>query len=292
MMEEIGSVTGSDGVTLLKMWRASVPSGERVLQRHSHICFEITSVNSGGGVYTVGGRQYPMRPGDMFVFGSNEQHCITDVSENGLEITNLHFEPRYLWGGSADSLSAENINICFAHNESFENRIEADKAQPVLSFFNQIAEELEKQRKEYFLLVKSLLNIILVTLIRRFDYTGGKAAVISDRLHCVRRVIRYIDMHLTEELTLGALAEIAGTTPNYFSSVFHEVVGITLWEYISSRRIDEAVRRLTADDGKSVLEIALSCGFNNTANFNKAFKKITGMTPKQCRELGGTFISI
>lgn len=292
MMEEIGSVTGSDGVTLLKMWRASVPSGERVLQRHSHICFEITSVNSGGGVYTVGGRQYPMRPGDMFVFGSNEQHCITDVSENGLEITNLHFEPRYLWGGSADSLSAENINICFAHNESFENRIEADKAQPVLSFFNQIAEELEKQRKEYFLLVKSLLNIILVTLIRRFDYTGGKAAVSSDRLHCVRRVIRYIDMHLTEELTLGALAEIAGTTPNYFSSVFHEVVGITLWEYISSRRIDEAVRRLTADDGKSVLEIALSCGFNNTANFNKAFKKITGMTPKQCRELGGTFISI
>lgn len=83
-VRDIGSVTGSDGVTLLKMWRVFVPSGDRTLQRHSHICFEITYVNSGEGVYTVGERQYPMEPGDMFIFGSNEQHCITDISENGL----------------------------------------------------------------------------------------------------------------------------------------------------------------------------------------------------------------
>ena len=40
---------------------------------------------------------------------------------------------------------------------------------------------------------------------------------------------------------------------------------------------------LCNNDGLSVLEVATKVGFNNTANFNKAFKKHTGMTPKEVR---------
>ena len=39
-----------------------------------------------------------------------------------------------------------------------------------------------------------------------------------------------------------------------------------------------------------MINIASECGFNNTANFNKAFKKFTGMTPTEYRESGDIFI--
>lgn len=86
---EIGKIESSDGTTLLRMWEVFVPSGKRTLQKHSHITFEIALVSGGSGIYTIGEKIYPMECGDMFIFASNEPHCITNVSENGLIITNL-----------------------------------------------------------------------------------------------------------------------------------------------------------------------------------------------------------
>ncbi len=289
MIRNIGSITSSDGTSLLKMWSVSVPSGNRVLQRHGHICFEITLVERGSGVYTVGEKDYRMEKGDIFIFASNEQHCITEVSSKGLEIINLHFEPRYLWGYSADSLSEESINLCFSHNKDFENRIKESDASELKKIFHKIKAEFEQQNKEYKLTVKSLLNLFLIRLIRDFDYSEQSTPLRRDRLHSIRRVINYIDNHLCEDLSLISLSDIAGMTPNYFSSLFHNVSGITLWDYINSKRIDKAIRLLNEKD-ITILEIAVSCGFNNTANFNKAFKKVTGMTPTQYRSCGELII--
>ena len=55
-----------------------------------------------------------------------------------------------------------------------------------------------------------------------------------------------------------------------------------MWDYVNSRRIDAAIR-LLADNELNILDIAVKCGFNNTANFNKTFKKITGLTPTEYR---------
>ena len=55
------------------------------------------------------------------------------------------------------------------------------------------------------------------------------------------------------------------------------------WDYITVRRIDLA-RKLLSDSDRNILDIAMMCGFNNTANFNRAFKKVTGKTPKEIRK--------
>ncbi len=279
---DIGTVCASDGETLLHMWCVEVEAGIRPLRRHSHIRFEIMRVDSGDGEYTVGERVYPMRAGDMFVFASNEQHCITAVGEGGLGITNLQFEPRYLWGYSTDSLSEESINLCFAHNEHFRNRLPAAENGALRELFDTVVTEFMQAQPEYALTVKSLLNLMLVRLIRRHGYADSTASLSRGRLHSIRRVIRYIDEHLCEDLTLSTLASVAGMTPNYFSSLFHTVSGISLWKYIINKRVDKAMRLLQQPE-VSILTVATTCGFNNTANFNKAFKKITDMTPSDYR---------
>ncbi len=291
MQTEIGTVRASDGTQLLHMWQVQVPRGDRPLRRHSHLSFEITRVTQGGGIYTVGDRQFPMEEGDMFVFASNEVHCITGVGAEGLTIVNLHFEPRYIWGNSTDSFSEQNINFCFAHDPLFLPRIPQTDNAALRRLHTEIEREFSEERAEYTLAVKSYLNLLLCELIRAYHYAKDDAYIQRRMLHAIRRVITYIDTAPANPMTLEQLAEMAGMTPNYFSSLFHKTLGIALWDYIAARRIDLATRMLRGKNGTDddsvkklrIIDIAETCGFNSTASFNKVFKKVTGMTPREYR---------
>ena len=69
---------------------------------------------------------------------------------------------------------------------------------------------------------------------------------------------------------------------SYFSHIFKTVNRISPLDYIIRKRIDMAMSELQQTN-KSILEIAYSCGFNNTANFNRAFRSKTGLVPSDYR---------
>ena len=283
MINEFGEIKGSNGNILIRAWEVSIPAGKRGTRLHSHIRFEITLINEGTGTYLINGKEHKIKKGEIFIIASNEQHCVTNVENGGLKMTNLHFEPRCLWGRSYDSLTDENINFCFSHNKNFDNRIPCGKADNLTRIIYEITEEFKNRNKEYRLKIKSLLNLLLITLIRDHGYSKDTVSLKKDRFNCIRNAIKYIDSHLSEPMSLEKLSELSGMSPNYFSALFHNVSGITLWDYYNSRRIDKAIFLLKEKNEQNILDIALACGFNNTANFNKAFKKATGTTPSKYR---------
>lgn len=285
MIHDIGQLLSSDGTLLLKMWEVSVEPGERPFRKHSHIRFEISKVLAGSGVYRLSDREIPISTGDIIIFSSNEPHCITSVGQDGLKLLNLHFEPRYLWGKAPDSLSEENIGLCFSHCKSFQNKLQIANTSKICTLLESIQTELTQGNDEYSLAVKSYLNLLLILLIREHGYQPATDSFDHDRTAPVRKVINHIDRHLSDPLSLTQLSTIAGMSPNYFSTLFYSVSGIRLWDYINARRIDAAIRLLMEED-LTILDIATQCGFNNTANFNKTFKKITGMTPSEYRKSG------
>ena len=278
MVHMLGELTSRTGEVLVKMWRVQVEPGKRILQRHSHTQFEIMLVNSGSGCYTTTSGVKTMEPGDMFVFTSHEFHCITEVGNQGLEITNLHFEPRYLLADGADFLSQANQNFCFVHAKSFENRIPGENCGMLRELFLQIQQELTEKRQEYPVYIRAMLNLLAVRLIREHGYSAEQTDGMP-QLPGILKAMSYIDAHLAESLTLQEISSAAGVSPNYFSTLFKRLCHVTLWDYITAKRIEKAISLICGDSGLTMLEIALTCGFNNTANFNKAFRKQTGMTP-------------
>ena len=69
---------------------------KRKYNAHHHTECELSVFISGSGIYTVHEKEYEFSPGDIFLFGSNEAHCITEIHEE-LNLLNIHFNPRILW---------------------------------------------------------------------------------------------------------------------------------------------------------------------------------------------------
>lgn len=133
-------------------------------------------------------------------------------------------------------------------------------------------------------MVKVLLLNLLVHLIRDFDYVTEEeyTAPKAQSLNNMEKATEYIDAHFCENLTLDRVARIATMSRSYFSTTFRHLNGISLWDYITVKKVDKAIDLLKNTD-KTMLEIATICGYNNTANFNRAFRKVTKRTPRSYR---------
>lgn len=98
------------------------------------------------------------------------------------------------------------------------------------------------------------------------------------RLH---RVLTYIDQHLDESISLARLAKEANFSAFHFHRVFAALVGETLGNYLTRRRVEQAAARLASQPKLSVLTVALSVGFGSAEAFSRAFKKHFGRSPSQ-----------
>ncbi len=271
------------GRAVLRLWRVCAGHEYTPNISHRHINFEISTVISGCGEYKSGEDSYPMEPGDVFVFSSSEPHCITAVGESGLELLNLQFEPGYLAGRSHDGFSREHASICFVHSPDFRNRIPAARAGYISERLYGIRRELMEQCAEYKLAIRSQTDEIMIALLRKHGYAGRESAAVRRSFPDISGALALIDSGFTERLTLAGLAREAGLSPNYFSALFGEIYGMTPWEYVVSKRVELAEKLICEEDGCNMLDIALKCGFNNTANFNRQFKRRTGVTPTEYR---------
>ncbi|AWB43339.1 AraC family transcriptional regulator [Paenibacillus sp. CAA11] len=101
----------------------------------------------------------------------------------------------------------------------------------------------------------------------------------------IRQSIDYIEKHLSEELTLSGLAQAAFYSEYHYHRIFQHFVGDTVMSYIRRRRLSKAAEQLTGTE-RRVLDIALECGFRNPETFSRAFRKMYGMLPTECRQLG------
>ncbi len=98
----------------------------------------------------------------------------------------------------------------------------------------------------------------------------------------VERTRLHIDNNYAEPLVMQVLARNAGTNESKLSQAFRAVYGMTVFEYVRNRRMEEA-RRLLRRCNMSVTEIAFEVGYEHSCNFSVAYKRHFGVTPKSER---------
>lgn len=99
----------------------------------------------------------------------------------------------------------------------------------------------------------------------------------------IQNTVEYIEAHMTENIEIETLAQIAALSPFYYQRLFSRLVGKPVREYTKLRRLAKATE-LLADKQKRILDIALSCGFSSHETFTRTFKEAFGLTPEKYRK--------
>ena len=95
-------------------------------------------------------------------------------------------------------------------------------------------------------------------------------------------IVRYMQEHLQEEISLNILAEEFHLSAQYISQLFKNEIGVNFLAYLTNIRMEQAKKLLLSTD-HAVAEIAEKSGYGDYRVFTKAFKKTEGVTPSQYR---------
>ena len=102
----------------------------------------------------------------------------------------------------------------------------------------------------------------------------------------IRKALRFIADNYFEHLELAAVADFVQLSPSYFSTLFHQVVGMNFREYLCSVRVEESKRLLLSTEF-SLADIAVSVGFPDQSYYCKVFKRVVGISPGKFRARPG-----
>lgn len=93
---------------------------------------------------------------------------------------------------------------------------------------------------------------------------------------------RYLQEHLSEDVSLTLLAEEFHLNPQYISQLFKNEIGVNFLAYLTNIRMEKA-KKLLLSTALSITDIAERSGYSDYRVFTKVFKKSEGVTPSQYR---------
>lgn len=153
------------------------------------------------------------------------------------------------------------------------------------------------------LAIKGLANTDeLLPLLTRLDkaYITGASAIVCEELFLrvltklyasaersqeetlAEKTARYIEERINERFKISDVAAYFGYTDDYLIRSFRKYYGMTPYDYLISLRISSA-KQLLLTTNRSITQIALECGWTDTASFHKAFVARNGAPPAAWR---------
>ena len=253
-------------------------------QWHFHPEYQLTLVLESRGHRLVGDNIAPLRPGDLVLVGSNLPHV-------------WHQEAGH--SSSRDAVHA--IVVRFLDTFLGREFLEKPEMEPVRRLLRRAARGLQVMGKTRELVserlhrmaavgglsrIVELLAILEVLANSRDLRSIASAGFVPSVAHAdqdrMQRVCNYINTHLTESIDRDKAAKAASLSPGAFSRFFKLRTGKTLPEYVNALRIGRACEYLAEDKWK-VADVAMECGFSNLANFNRHFRALTNLSPREYR---------
>ncbi|MFA5044345.1 MAG: AraC family transcriptional regulator [Paludibacter sp.] len=252
---------------------------------HYHDYYEISFITEGFGKRIVADSIEEFQPGDLIFLGRNLPHVwiankeILTPNRRSLEMVFLQLPPESL---KPEFLALPELkHVANAIKLSERGiRITGDTLNQVSNIMLQLP---YLNNFERFLQFFRLMDIIgqsndLVPLAS----TNYKNIHFETKNKRILTIHEYLMKNYRENIDLKEIASLVNMAEGSLCRFFKSIVGITIFEYLNKIKVDLACK-LLMDKNLSVLDVAIDSGFNNISHFNKQFKTITGVTPKEYR---------
>lgn len=159
-------------------------------------------------------------------------------------------------------------------------RLRAPELAEAAAIFGSLEREAREQRQGFASMVRLKLTELML-LLGRAGTVEGSGPGTALRFH-PDEAMQYIRERCTDELTLEGIASRYGMNPSYFSRLFHAQTGLPLVEFINRARVQRSCQLLKRSEA-SIVDIAVSVGYNNLSHFNRVFRRFMGVSPREYR---------
>lgn len=246
---------------------------------HKHPEYQLVWVAEGSGKLIVDNNMHEFECGEVFLIGANQPHVFKgDKLPLHVRTVSVFFNLK----GSLEYIfnlpelkSLQN----FLANNSQGFRVPKHYLKDVCDSIEILKNSDGADRLVNFIYLLKLLNII------SRDVSPLSGAIIKEinDIASIRIIslCTYIKNNFRKALNLNDIAEKASLTPQAFCRYFKKCTGKTFVCYLNELRVSEACRLLVNERYDCISMIAYNSGFNSITNFNRVFRSITGLSPKE-----------
>ena len=241
---------------------------------HYHEFCKILLLRSGSGGYMVDGLRYCLEPGDIVLIGDHCVHRPEFEAGTPYERIIVYISPDFLRQQSTNDC---HLAACFSGTQGHVLRPNAPGRKKLFNLAAQLEKELSAEHYGQQILCNSLLLHLLVEIGRQQDSSGAFPDPISPENSRIQDILRYIDGHLTEDLTIDHLAGQFYISKYHMMRLFRRETGQSIHNYLSDRRL--LVARDMIRSGMSATDSCFRSGFRSYSSFTRAYAKRFGTTP-------------
>lgn len=263
---------------------------------HAHDYTQIWYVTRGKCEHYVEGQLNIVNAGDAFLIQPQMNHqtiLCRDSSAISCDVALEDIFPPKNAGTEPNSLSSilnmMSMTVFFQDSKSRQPRFtfHSGTKMQIDRLFHELLHEYQQELPCYADMLRIKIQELLLLFVREFvsspEYQDADATY-QRYNSSINTAIRYIDEHFSEALSLEDACRLSMMSRTYFCYLFKLITKQTFVEYLTERRIAEAMR-LLEHSSLSVLDISQSTGFNDVTHFSRTFKKQTGMSPSNYRKI-------
>lgn len=273
------------------------PSHRLRVRHHWHEEVEIVYLHHGSFKLDINMEPYGTDRECFLFINSGELHSLRSLSMEFDEQA-VVFSPSMLLFQDYDSID-ESILLPLTQNKLTFPRF-LDQTSPFFSAFRSCYQQIShifSQSKETLITGEQILTddvisqlqikagiLQLIGILMEAGLMCQSPRTESQKITAIKTVLSYITDHYHEKLYVQDLASQVNMNEQYFCRFFKRSIGKTPIDYINDYRLNKVIRLLETGDAQ-ITEICLECGFNNMGNFQRLFKRKTGIAPLQYRKL-------
>lgn len=244
-------------------------NNDRYIDSHWHNSIEITYVVKGLKIQHMENKEIIAPKGTLLLVNSGVIHDV-DVKK-GLEGIVLLIDRNYI-----DQVCPECIERGFSLDLDFEAR-----DLIIRNLFDLVTAHEQSDKVRENIIVLEIISLLSKRLLMPGHYIKEKHG--DECYELVISITEFIDYHYKQKISLDDIANLTSYNKSYLSNIFKKKMGITIFEYLRNVRMQHSLDDLKYTDN-TVVNIALDNGFANIQIFNRTFKELYQMTPKQYRD--------
>ena len=244
---------------------------------HFHDYYELELVLEGVAKQSVNASSFELSEGSLLLLSPRDFHSIHTAHGKTVRTYTLGVCPEELTAEIKALLDAEGLPLVL--------RLDAPRGRRLLDELRSLSTAMSTDSPYRTARVRRKIELILLSVAEyaaqtKAEHPKAEDAHSSDRERDMYLIKQYLDEHYRESISRATLAEHLHYSPSYLSTLFCEVMGVTLSEYLLSVRLSHAYELLERGEG-SVAEVIAAVGFRSHGTFYKKFRERYGRSPKE-----------